>query len=518
MAERIARTCAGLALALVCIGCRGAVERPVGTIQVDIESSPTATDPRFSTDAISSRINELVFEGMVRIGRDGGFENQLAESVERPAPDTVVFHLRRGLRFSDGRSFGARDVVYTYNSMLDPRSHSGKRAGFAYLKSIEAFDAVTVIMTTKGPFAPALEMASLGIVPFGTPLPARATGVAPPGIGPFRMTGFSRDESVILERSATDANRPGGVARITFKIVPDPTVRALELAEGVCDLSENNVDPEMIGWLDSQPAVHVKLAPGTTFRYMFFNFRNPALRDVRVRRAFAYAIDRRAMANSMLRRTARVANGVLTPENWAYSGAVAEYHYDPARARELLDDAGYRADSRGRRDLRFVFKTTPQGARLAQAIQAMLKQVGVEVEIRSNEWSTFYSDIQAGNFDLAAKNWVGISDPNHFQMIFDSHMTPPAGANHGAYSNPAMDALLARGAITLDINERKRIYAGVQAIAADDLPYLPLWWDDTIVARAERLAGFEAYPNGSLRSLATLSISMSIRGAGAAAQ
>jgi peptide/nickel transport system substrate-binding protein len=499
-----------LGIAAVCvtfIACRGPLANPPGTIQVDLEDAPTATDPRFSTSAASSRVNELIFSSLVRPAESGEFVGQLAESFERRGATQIVFHLRRGVRFSNGNALTARDVKYTFDSILDQASKSPKRGALQHLKSIDAPDDYTIVMTTIGPYAPAVEMGTQGIVPAGTPPPSRSEEVAPPGAGPFRMVSFSRDESVVLERNPYYPSAPNSPRRIVFKIVPDPTVRALELIEGVSDLSENNIQPDVLPTLAAQPHLSTIKSAGTGYRYIAFNFRHdPRLRDIRVRRAIAYSIDRNAIVNSMMRGTARIATGLLTPENWAYSADVTTYSYDPAKARELLEQAGYPVVKNGMRDLRLVFKTTPEQLRLATALQSMLKDVGIELDIRSNEFATFYADTMSGNFDLVSMYWVGVNDPNHYYMIFDSKMTPPRGYNRGYYSNPEMDRLVESAQTTFDINERRKLYARVQQIAADDLPYVSLWWEDNVVVLNRALQGFVPYPNGSLKSLATVTL------------
>lgn len=497
--------CATVAVASGCA--RPAPERVPGTIQVDIESSPTATDPRFATDAISARVNELVFDSLVRMSREGEFVGDLAERIERPDLTTIVFHLKHGVRFSTGRELTARDVKFTYDSILAPASMSAKRAGMIELASVAAPDDYTITMTTRRPYAPALEIAMQGIVPEGTPLPAKSTASGPPGTGPFTMLAYRRDESVRLGRNPYHAAPPGAAREILFKVVPDPTVRALELAEGICDLSENNIEAAVLPWLASHKGLEISNTAGTTYKYLAFNFRDPRLHDLRVRRAIAYAIDRAAIVNSMLRGTARVATGMLAPESWAYDGGVASYGFDPAAARRLLDAACYRADARGMRNLRFEYKTTPEGARLAEVFQAMLKRVGITLDVRTLEWATYYGDIQRGNFELTSLQWVGIEDPNYYYMVFDSAMAPPHGStNRGYYSNPQMDALVEAGQRTIDPAARKKIYARVQQLAADDLPYVSLWWVNTVAVLDRDLCGFEPYPNGSLRSLAQVTL------------
>ena len=189
---------------------------------------------------------------------------------------------------------------------------------------------------------------------------------------------------------------------------------------------------------------------------------------------------------------------MLSPESWAYDGNVTTYSYDPEKARQLLDQAGYPAGKDGMRGLRFEFKTTAEGARIGEIFQAMLQRVGIELTIRTLEFATYYADIQAGNFDLTSLQWVGINDPNQYYRVFDSKKTPPHGENRGYYSNPAMDRLVEAGKTTVDPDARKKIYAQVQQLAADDLPYVSLWWVDNVAVMNRRLVGFEAYPERQL--------------------
>ena len=496
----------GLFASLLLAGCSPSRDSMApGFIQVDIETSPTALDPRYATDAISERIAELIFEPMVRLDSHVGVTGVLAEKVERVSSTEIVFRLNPNTHFSSGRSLTAHDVKYTYDSVLDPRSRSPKAGGLRQLARIDALDALTIKMTTRGPYAPALEMAMLGIVPDGTP-PLGARLIAPPGTGAFQVQGFERDERVVLIRNPARRVFADAVEGIVFKVVPDPTVRALELVKQNCDLAPNNIQPDLLPYLRKQKDLDVLTTTGTTYWYLTFNFRDPILRDRRVREAIAYAIDRDEIIRSYLRGTARIATGMLTPENWAYDGNVKSYSYQPELARELLDAAGYKSDRNGMRDLRLVYKCTPEGTRMAEILQAMLRRVGIEVQIRSNEWATFYEDMQRGNFDIAAMPWIGIRDPHHYYMVFDSRMKPPRGLNRGSYANAEMDRLVDAGDTTIDPVERKKIYANVQQLAAEDLPYVSLWWQDNVAVLNHRIAGYKPYPNGSLLALSDLTL------------
>jgi peptide/nickel transport system substrate-binding protein len=181
--------------------------------------------------------------------------------------------------------------------------------------------------------------------------------------------------------------------------------------------------------------------------------------------------------------------------------------HDPARARRLLDRAGFR-DPDGAGPLprfRLIYKTSTQVGRrrLAEAIQAELGAVGIAVDIRPYEWGTLYADVRSGNFELCALAWVGIGDPDLYYLAFHSAMTPPRGYNRGYYRSNVMDRLTARARTTLDAAERRRLYARVQRRAARDLPVVPLWWEDRVVVQSRRLDGFEPTPSGDLRGLAT---------------
>ena len=226
----------------------------------------------------------------------------------------------------------------TYDAVIDPALHSMKRATLAELAAMEIVDDYTVTMTTRRSYAPALEMATLPIVPYGAPPPGSNVQIAPIGTGPFRFAAYRRDQAVVLARNPARPYQPGTARGIVLKIVPDATVRALELVEGICDFAENDgVQRDLIPYLARQKDLQIEQSPGNFVEYLAFNLRDPRLRDVRIRRAFAYAIDREAIVNMMLHDTARVATGLLTPENWAYAGEVTRYSYDPSTAQALAN-------------------------------------------------------------------------------------------------------------------------------------------------------------------------------------
>jgi len=483
-------------------GC-GQPSPPSGGLVVALESDPQSLDPRFGMDANSGRLADLLHVGLTRADATAERVPELASAWEFRTPTTVVFHLRTDFHFSDGRRVTSADVKATYDAVLDPALSSPKRAALAMLAAVEAPDPDTVVMRLSAPFAPFIDGTGLGILPADR---ARAVTEVTVGAGPFRLISAVRGDRIVL---SPNPGYPGGPARLdplVLRIVPDDVVRSLEMGRGTVQLLQDPPEPEIVDWLARRASLEVRRQPGTSVDYLALNLRGPRLGNRRVREAIAAALDREGLVRFVLGGAARPASGLLAPEHWAYAPARIA-RYDPARARRLLDRAGFR-DPDGDGPLprfRLIYKTSSQVGRrrLAEAIQAQLAAVGIAVDIRPYEWGTLYADVRAGNFELCALAWVGIGDPDLYYMAYHSAMTPPAGYNRGWYRSRVMDRLTARARRTLDGAERRRLYARVQRRAAHDLPVVPLWWEDRVVIQTRTLNGFVPTPSGDLRGLAT---------------
>jgi peptide/nickel transport system substrate-binding protein len=228
---------------------------------------------------------------------------------------------------------------------------------------------------------------------------------------------------------------------------------------------------------------------GTQIQYLAFNLLDPLLKDVRVRQAIAFSIDRDVIIQSLLRGHAHPALSLLPPQHWAFTGNVSRYDFDPARAASLLDAAGY---TRGPGGIRFhlAMKTsTDQGTRLLAAVlQQQLAAVGIALDLRSYEFATFYSDVTRGAFQMYSLRWIGGNEqPDIFSYVFSSANFSPKGANRGHYSNPRLDLLLDDAAQSQDAAQRRADYVEAQQILANDLPAINLWYQDSIVVHNRRL-------------------------------
>jgi peptide/nickel transport system substrate-binding protein len=460
------------------------------TLVMVIEFSPTNLDPRVGTDAQSEFIDELLFDSLVRKDQNFNLVPSAAERWEIPDPQTYVFHLRRGIRFHDGSPLTAKDVKWTLDTMRDGSLRTIKGATYRLVDRVEAPDDLTVVVHLSEPFAPLLSNLSegaFGIVPYGSGKDFNRT---PIGSGPFRFMRNDPDSQVIIARNDDYWGSRARVERIRFAVVPDVTTRALELRKGSADLAAaNSFPPDMVQALVGERNISVERHPGTSVQYLSFNLRDPILKDLHVRQALAYGIDRQTILHYLLKDSGRLAASVLPPEHWAYESDVAHYSYDPNKANALLDEAGY---PRGKDGVRFhlTMKTsTDEMARLLAAVlQQQLRQIGIALDIRSFEFGTFYSDVIKGAFQFYSLRWIGYSnqDPDIFEDAFHSASFAPKRANRGYYSNPELDRLIEEGRRTLDQQQRRRIYAKVQRILARDLPYINLWYMDNVLVHTTR--------------------------------
>jgi peptide/nickel transport system substrate-binding protein len=244
----------------------------------------------------------------------------------------------------------------------------------------------------------------------------------------------------------------------------------------------------------------VQSAPSVILTYLLLNNEDPALRDHRVREAIALAIDRPALIAAKFGGHAVLATGLLPPVHWAYNPDVPHYNRDVARARQLLDEAGYKPGPDGVR-LHLTYKTSavPFRVGLARAIAAELGDAGIAVEVRPFEFGTFFADVKKGNYQLATMQTSEITEPDFYFFYFHSSRIPdakdPDGGNRWRYRNPEVDRLTVEGRNELDRDKRKAIYAQVQRIVAQDLPIIPLWHEDNVLLYNVDVQGYTIVPN-----------------------
>jgi peptide/nickel transport system substrate-binding protein len=489
-------------LFLALFACASAEKTPPNSLVIGVENGPNVLDPRFATDAVSSKICDLMYSGLFRRDKNLKLVPLLAESVDRSDATSYIIRIRKGIRFHDGRELTSADVFYTFQSILDPATASPKRSALSQISYMAAPHPYTLVIKLKEPYAPFLGNLTIGIVPDGSgDLTAH-----PIGTGPFRFQNYKRGEKLYLKRFDGYFARPAVLDGVIFKIVPDETVRLLELKKGNVHIVSNPITPAVLPWLEEQKNIRIMKKIGTNVSYIGFNLRDPILKNLKVREAVAHAIDRKAIAEHLMKGLVVETESIIAPSNVFYNPNLKKTVYDPALARKLLEDAGYPDPGNGKPRFTLTYKTSknPTRKKIAEIFGEQLRKVGIELEIKSFEWGTFFADIKSGNFQVYSLTWVGIADPDIYHYIFHSSSVPPNGANRGGYSNPALDKLLEKGRRESSFEKRKTIYDEAQKIIAEDFPYVHLWVSVNVAAVRANVKGFELYPDESLDSLVSV--------------
>ncbi len=484
-----------------------------------LEKRVSTFDPRVSSDSADERMRQLIFNGLTR--KDEKFDPvpDLAESFES-SPDfkTFTFRLRQGIKFHNDQKLSALDVKYTFDTMLaagftsakkveftrdvapaaatpDKTTGSSAAPGTPLLAGVEVVDPLTVVFRCNAP-CPGLpnQIVPVGIIPEGT---TNQQAKKPVGTGPFKFESFTEDQEVVLAANAQFFGGAPSVEKLRIKIIPDNSTRESELRKGSVDLAINaDFDPVTVEGLQKAEGLKVEIIDGTNITHLGVNVQDPILKDVRVRQALAFAIDRESIIRDVLRGQAKVAHSVLPVTQWAYEPGVATYAYDVERAKKLLDEAG-RPEKDGQR-LKLTLKTSTVSIakKTAEALQAQLARVAVKLEIQTLERQKLTQDMTDGNFQLYLNTSVGGNQSTDiFTFMYASKSIPTNGQNRMRYNNPQVDKLLAEATLAMQ-DRRKQIYSEVQKTLSNDLPQIYLWYPATIVVHRNRVGNLKIEPSG----------------------
>ncbi|HSN25220.1 MAG TPA: ABC transporter substrate-binding protein [Kofleriaceae bacterium] len=470
---------------------------PDDTLVMAIEVPMTAADPRYTISNYDGKLGKLIAPGLTSVDTpDAAPRMELAASIDRVDPLTVDVTLA-DRQFSDGQPVTANDVVRTYQSVMDDACGSlYQKSTLERYASIEALDDKHVRFHTKLPLGTFVTDIDFGIISWhGVP----AGECHPPlvGAGPYVLRELTSQHAVL------DANprypTPPKLPHVEIKFVRDDAARMLMMAGGSVDILQNT-QPDLVDDIAKRPRVKLQAGPSVILTYMMLNNDDPVLKDHRVREAIALAIDRPTVVAAKFGGRAVLATGLLPPLHWAYNPDVPHYTRDLARARQLLDEAGYKPGPDGIR-LRLTYKTSsvPFRVGLARALASQLGDVGIAVEVRPFEFATFFADIKKGNYQLATMQTSEITEPDFYYNYFNSERIPdrkdPDGGNRWRYRSAEVDRLTLAGRTELDRERRKAIYAQVQRIVAEDVPIIPLWHEDNVALSNVDVQGYTIVPN-----------------------
>jgi len=462
------------------------------TIRFGLSTAPVTLDPRFATDAVSHRINRLLYQRLVDFDEHYHMVPVLAE-WEQLDPLHYRFVLKPGeWYFHNGDKLAATDVKATYDSVLDTANVSPHRATLINIDHIEVIDDDTIDFHLNIPDPLFPGRLGIGILPEKLIRSNHSFNRLPVGSGELEFYSWPVEDTLVLQRT-------NDRQLIEFITVKDSTVRVLKLLRGEVDLIQGDLPFELMDWLQENENIAIETGPGNVFTYIGFNMQDQALAELNIRRAIAHAIDRDAIIQYVLGGAAHKAGVILPTGHWSANSDLAGYDYDPEKAKLLLAQAGYDQNN----PLKLSYKTSnnPLRVRLATIIQFQLKQAGIDVNVQSYDWGTFYGDIKDGRFQMFSLSWVGLKMPDIFRYVFHSTSMPPDGANRGRYVDPQADILIETAEKNTNLDEQAAIYRELQKHLHEQLPYVPLWYEDNILARRKNISGYVLSPDGNYDGL-----------------
>ncbi|HEY2963578.1 MAG TPA: ABC transporter substrate-binding protein [Pyrinomonadaceae bacterium] len=458
-----------------------------------------------SVDAASERIRTLMFNSLVKKNEKFDYVGELASDVKRSDDGlSYTFTLHDGVKFHDGRPLSSADVKYTLDLLFS--SSFAKSASFfegtgadrrRYIKSVEAPDQRTVVVTLTKPWVGLLS--NLVPVPMIPKDSYESQKTHPLGTGPFKFIRYDNTQQVCdLEAFPEYWDGPAHLHSLRVRVIAETTAMQAELQAGRVDIAPlpTSLSPDAIKQLERDPNLQVIAFPGSNVVLLTLNTSSPPLDNVKVRQAIAHAIDRPTMIQQLLLGYGKIAHSILPEESWAYSPGHI-YSYDPAMAKKLLSEAGFRPDKP------IVYKlsgTSVAGRQYAGVIQNYLKEAGIPVEIQTSELNTLFDELRRGNFQITYGQWVGGNqDPIFYKDLFATSEIPTqtrSSRNRSRYSNPELDALLEQSVNTYDRQKARELYVKIQEIVSRDVPVFPLWYQSNIIIARKKVGNIQVDASG----------------------
>lgn len=468
--------------------------------------------PFLASDSASHQVADLIYNGLVKYDENLNIVGDLAESFKiYDNGKKIVFKLKKGVFWHDGKELTAEDCEFTYNLITNPETPTPYSGDFMLVKRAYAKDRYTFVVEYKEPFAPALASWGVSIVPKhlldGKDVTKSPLQRSPVGTGPFIFKTWSQGEKIELKANDKYFDGRPFLNGVVFRVIPDMATMFLELKSEHIDFSaltpmqyERQADSS-----DFVSKFNKYKYLAFAYTYFGFNLKRELFKDIRIRRAIAYAINKKEIIKGVLLGLGVEATGPYKPDMPWYNGNVEHFEYDVEKAKKLIAEAGYfdkDGDGIVEKDgkpLRFTVLTN-QGndARIktAEIIQRRLKEVGIDMKILVLEWATFIKEfVNKRRFDALILGWTIPQDPDLYD-IWHSSKVDKRGLNHYSYSNSEVDKLLELGRKTVDEKKRKEIYFAVQEKIASDVPCVFLYIPYALPVVNKRFKGVNPMPAG----------------------
>lgn len=479
---------------------------PGGIWRMAITGNPTAYPITAPGALVDILVNKVIYNNLVQFQLEGEAVNvvpDLAESWENNADLTeFTFHLKSGITWHDGAPFTAKDVVFTMNAVMNPDVTASNRAALASVASVEAPDDATVKFTLKAPFAdlPVMLGYNMAIVPQhlleGADLNQPNDFLAKPiGTGPFKFKQLSQGDHLEVEKNAEYFEGAPLLDGIVFKVIPDGNARVAQVRSGEIDLTV--VEPPQAESLAGEDSLEVREVPQVNYYFIAANHSSPKMQDVKVRQAFALALDKQAIVDNILKGAGQVATGPINPLlGDFYDPNVTVYGYDQDQAGQLLDQAGWTKGDGGVRvnaagEKLSIRLLGPKGYPVMEQVlvyaQQEFQKLGAEVSLEIDEWTVHLDRYHKLDYDLLMQWWITPPSPDLYNHYFSE-----STSNWWAYKNPTVDDLVTRARAEPDRAARVDLYHQVQAVLADDVPVIYLYYPRELQALTKRTHDFVA--------------------------
>jgi peptide/nickel transport system substrate-binding protein len=489
----------GISVVMVLFGCSKSPSPKSGVFNLRLSGEPTILNPILSSDTASSAIENLVFNGLLRVNDELELIPDIAETYTiSPDGKTYTFTLKKNVTFQDGHPLTAEDVAFTYNKILDPKTNTVRRGSYIIEgKPIQfkAIDTYTFQAILPKPFAPFLSQMTMGILPKHilekVDINKNDFNRKPIGAGPYILERWETGQFVLLKKNPNYFGEKPKLDKILYKIVLDSNTATLSLEKK--ELHMSGLDPKDVAAFKQKPAFNVFDYEQLAYTYLGFNLKHPFLSDIRVREAIAHAVDKEALVKSVLQGFGKPAHIPNAPSSWSYPNEKDVYKlgYDPKKSKALLEEAGFTFDQKSGyyqkngRPLSFTLVTNKgrkDREKSAEIIQQYLAKVGIKLDIRIVEWSSLVKLLETPkspkDFDIVIIGWALGIDPDSFEIWHSSQF--PKGLNFIGYNNPRVDTLLEKGRLEVSKDKRKVIYGEAYNTIAKDIPYLFLYYPKDI--------------------------------------
>jgi len=466
------------------------------TLNLSMSSSPSRLNPILSNDSASSEISDWLFNGLFKYDKDGNIVVELAKSYEFITPTKLIIKLKDNILWHDKVKLSAKDVVFTYEKIIDPTIFNSIKSNFNEVQSVKELDDLTIEIIYKKPYFKALEIWMVGLLPYHIlkdeqNLMTSSFNKNPIGTGAYKLKEFKTASDIELIANEDFFEGKPKIDRILYKFLPDPNTSFLYLKQKKLDIggltpmqTSRQIDNSF------KDKFTILNRPSFGFSYLGFNLDSPKFKDYKVRQALSLAINRQELVDILFFGYAKVCNGPFMPGSFAYNDEIKETKQDLERAKKLLKEAGY--DEKNPLSFELVTNTGNDiRVNAAQILQYQLAKVGVELKIRVMEWQAFLNTVvHPRKFETVLLGWSLALMPDAYPL-WHSSSSKLGGFNLVGYKNKRVDELIEKGSGTINQKELSVIYQEIFKIIADDLPYLFLYIPDSITAINKEIKNIE---------------------------